>query len=381
MGIDKENKNVIIGNDFYIVLMSSFVAFALTVLVIKLMKPVAIHLGMVDKPDVRKKHSGEIPLIGGLAIFISYIITSFVLNPQFLSVDVFFVASALLIIVGIIDDKFSLSTRIRFSAQIIAALIMILSGHVVLNDLGALSFDGSLLALGILSIPFTVFATVGIINAVNMSDGIDGLAGSYVLVVLIGLSVAGQLFNNEALSLSLLFLMAALAAFLVFNYGFLGKKSATIFMGDTGSTFLGFALVWFILTASQGENRFITPVSALWFMMMPLFDTVGIMLRRIIKGRSPFTADREHFHHVLLLAGFSVNQSLFILVALSFLGMSFGLLGLYYQISEFTLFIGFLALFALYFNGMQHAWKVMRFLKWSICRRKGVRLSAAHRRV
>lgn len=369
--------------DPYLLTNSFVFTFVLTAVLVLILCPVAERIGLVDAPDARKAHSGNIPLVGGIAIFAGYGLSCALLGGSMPLPDYFFVASAILVIAGVLDDFVELSARSRFLAQILAALVMVFGGRVVLEDLGALSWDGSLFTLGVFMVPMTIFSTVGVVNAINMSDGVDGLAGSYVLIAVIGLAIVSFVAGQDAQGSALVLFAAGLLAFLVFNYRMPGRARATVFLGDAGSMFLGFALTWFIVSSCQGENRIMTPVTALWFLALPLFDTVGIMLRRVLKGRSPFAADREHFHHVLLLANFSVNQSLLIMAMLAMAGVVIGLAGLYLRVPEMWSFIAFLALFALYFFGMMHAWKVMRFLRRSICRRRnaGDRRSAERRRV
>jgi UDP-N-acetylmuramyl pentapeptide phosphotransferase/UDP-N-acetylglucosamine-1-phosphate transferase len=150
--------------------------------------------------------------------------------------------------------------------------------------------------------------------------------------------------------LKLLWLLIAVTiAFLTFNLRILRRKQAQVFMGDAGSMFLGFILAWFMVNLSQGEQRVITPVTALWIFALPLIDTVSIMLRRILKKTSPFDADHGHLHHLLLYAGFSVSQTLAIIVSSAIILAIIGLNGLYLQVSETAMFYGFLSLFALHF--------------------------------
>ncbi len=349
---------------------SYIIGFLATAALICFLRPHAAHFGLIDSPCKRKQHSGNIPLIGGLAIFCGFIFAIFTLDGTLVDLYAFFAACLTMIVVGVLDDAFDLSTRIRFLAQIVAALMMSLWGGVILSDLGALSFDGSLFSLGILAIPFTVFATVGVINTLNMSDGLDGLSGVLTLSALTGLLVVAYTAGAYAEFSVLLLLSSCIVAFLFFNLRHPLRKQASVFMGDAGSMFIGFSLTWFFIKLSQGEQRAMPPVAALWFIALPLFDTVGIMFRRIIKGRSPFLADREHFHHVLLLAGYSVAQSVAIMAVLSVVGVMIGLAGIYLEIPDIIMFALFLAMFSLYFWGMTHAWKVMRFLSRSICRRR-----------
>ena len=177
----------------------------------------------------------------------------------------------------------------RFVAQIIASLIMIYGAGVVITDIGAVSFSGNVVYLGWLSVPFTVFATLGIINALNMCDGLDGLSGSLAFISLVGLfigAISGQMNSNVIL---LTFLGAGVLGFLMFNLRIFRRKHASVFMGDAGSMFLGFALTWFAIHLAQGMNRTITPATALWFLMLPIFDTVAMIFRRLVKRRSPFS--------------------------------------------------------------------------------------------
>lgn len=315
-----------------------------------------MHIGLVDKPGERKIHDGHIPLIGGVAIFSGFVLTCLTLNMPLTPMRAFFAASFILVFVGVMDDFHELSTRARFSAQIIAASLMSMWGGVMLVDMGALTWDGTLFTLGVMALPITVFATVGVINALNMCDGMDGLSGSLVLVALTGLSVVAWQ-AGDGVNLRLLLLLACcVSAFLAFNIR-VGKKHASVFMGDAGSMFLGFALAWFVISFSQGTERIMTPVTALWFLLVPLFDTVGSMSRRLIMKQSPFHADRKHFHHLLLAAGYSVNQTLGFVVGIAVSAMAFGLYSLSAGLNEMVLFMSFLGVFALYLGFMMRCWR------------------------
>ncbi len=336
-------------------------AFLLCAVLIYFMRPRAIRLGLVDVPDERKLHRGNIPLIGGLAIYGAFgfsCISAQVPTTQLLAL---FGAGLLLVITGLFDDWRELSARLRFAAQISAALLLSVWGGVALRDMGALALDGSVFTLGVMALPVTVFATVGVINAINMSDGMDGLSGSLVLVAITGLAVVAWQSHDHGNFESLLLLASTLLAFLAFNIR-VGKKRASVFLGDAGAMFLGLALVWYVIGFSQGPTRLMAPVTALWLLLVPLFDTVGVMLRRLLLKRSPFNADREHLHHVLLAAGFTVNQSLAIMLVIAMIAMGAGLAGHFYHFAELTMFLAFLGLFAVYFCGLMHCWHTGRLL-------------------
>jgi UDP-GlcNAc:undecaprenyl-phosphate GlcNAc-1-phosphate transferase len=355
-----------------------FVALLVTILSIGLLRPLAVRVGLIDLPNERKTHGAPTPLVGGLAIYTGLAVGFFLCRngPSSLSdseIYSFFGAGLLLVVVGVIDDFLELSPVLKFAAQILAALLMIFGAGVVLTDLGALTPTGAPLRLGILAIPFTVFATLGIINALNMSDGLDGLSGSLSLTSLSGLIIAAYLGAQDVDVTLLLTLGAAILGFLLFNRRLLGRKRASIFMGDAGSMFLGLALTWFAISLSQGEARALRPSAALWFLMVPIFDAVSMMLRRILKGRSPFVADREHLHHVFLFAGYTVNETVAIMVGFASFGVFAGLASIYYAIPELVVSGGFLLVGLGYFWLINHSWKVMRFLSRPICRRQGHR--------
>lgn len=352
--------------------LSYLLAFGVAVLLLRVLARVASHINLVDHPNERKDHQGAVPLIGGLAMFMAFSFAVLTLAVPISHLRSFFAGAALLVLVGVLDDMRELSSAARFATQIIAALLMTQLGGVVLQNFGAIGWGGSWFELGAWSIPLSVFATVGVINALNMSDGIDGLAGSVSLLVVMALGFVAWVAGDFDSVRMLLLLATVIFAFLLFNMRIFGRKRALVFMGDAGSMFLGFVLAWFFILLSQGESRAMTPVTALWFFAVPLIDTVSQMLRRILKGRSPFAPDREHFHHALLLARYSPEQSLGIVIGISVVTSLIGLGGLYLGVPEVVMFYGFLLLFATYFLGMIWAWKVRRFLHRSISRRLGV---------
>lgn len=355
--------------------LAPLVALVATALLIVLLRPVAMTTGLVDVPNERKSHLSPTPLVGGLAIFAGLAfafgligVDGTTLSPrQFLS---FFGGGLLLVVVGVVDDYLDLSPAVRFVAQILASLLMIFGAGVVLSDLGGMTLSGGVLTLGIMAVPFTVFATLGVINALNMCDGLDGLSGTLSLVSLSGLMVAVWLWGGTADATLLPILAAAIIGFLLFNMRLPGRDRAAIFMGDAGSMFLGFALTWFAVQLSQGDSRVIAPSAALWFLMLPIMDTVSMMLRRLMKGRSPFAPDREHLHHVFLLAGYSVNQTVSIMGGVAVVGVLVGLASIHFQVPEIIVSGGFLLAGLGYFWMISHAWRVMRFVHRSICRRR-----------
>lgn len=313
---------------------------------------IALRIGFVDHPCSRKAHCGQVPLIGGIAMFMSFMLTIFlwglVSDPLFFA---FLVASSLLIIVGAIDDYKSLSTGIRFIVQFIAAFIMVVWGGAVIEDLGALSGSGSIM-LGNWAVPFTIVAIVGVINAFNMSDGIDGLAGGLAVLAFSLMGIVAFLGGQSDNALILLLLASVVAMFLLFNLRFGKREQALVFMGDAGSTFLGAALCWFAITLSQGESKVMEPAVAVWILAIPLLDTICLIIRRVRRGESPFSGGRDHLHHILLDLGLSVNKSVLSICGVSALFGGFAVTGSLLGVDSYLYVIGFLVLFAVYLWAM-----------------------------
>lgn len=334
-------------------------AFLTSVFAIYIVKPIAVRIGLVDKPGGHKAHDAHVPLVGGLAIFLA-VGLAWVLAPRLgLSTinSVFAAAGGLLFFVGLLDDRLQLSVRIRFAVQIVAAGLLIYS-NVVIVDVGYL-FGDEPFALGWFAIPVTVFATVGAINALNMIDGMDGLAGCVSLVSFTLLTVVAFMGSNLLQILILLCVLGGLLGFLVFNMPWPGRSRAHIFMGDAGSTLLGFLLAFSLIVLSQGQQRAMAPVTALWIFAVPLLDTLGVMLRRVWLGRSPFAADRGHIHHLLLDAGFRVRHAVVLIAA--FQGVC-GAVGLALDVGgapELLSLCLFVALFSVYAFLISRPWRIV----------------------
>lgn len=356
----------------------AILAFIITTALSIGLRPLARQIGLVDVPNERKVHHGEIPLVGGIAIFIGVLsahIISAVFSPatvigqHYLS---FYAAASLLLLVGLVDDYWELKPTTKLIAQLFAASIMVFGGGVVVNELGSLGFTSGAVTLGMFAVPFTLFATVGVVNAVNMSDGLDGLAGSLTLVPLLGFYIATEWYGTGLYADLLILTIASVTAFLLFNVTFPGKRKALIFLGDAGSMLLGLSLVWFAISLSQGTDSAIRPGAALWFLMVPIFDAASMILRRVTRRRSVFGADKEHLHHVFLLAGFTVGETVLTMASFALVGVLVGLAGSHFEISDAVLIGAFVVCGVLYFWMIMRAWSVMRFLRRSICRRRNI---------
>ncbi len=349
--------------------MSLALGFIVTILMVGLLRPAALHIGLIDRPGERKVHSEGVPLVGGLAMFCGFSLAALTLEQAFTPYRSFFAAVAILMIVGVLDDMRELSSRSRFAAQIVAAGMMAWWGGIALNDLGGLRGGEHIVDLGRLAVPFTIFATVGVINALNMIDGMDGLAGGLSLVALSGLAfIAHDAGLHDRRDL-LLLLSVCVVAFLVFNVRAPGRSQAMVFMGDAGSMFLGFAITWFFIDMSQGPVRVMTPVTALWLLLIPLFDTVWLLIRRPLTGRLPTAADAEHVHHVLQMIGLGVSQTFVLLMVVATGFAAAGIVALKLGVPQNVMFWIFLAMFAAYCVTMAMAWRRMRLFGISMERR------------
>ncbi|HEX7062218.1 MAG TPA: MraY family glycosyltransferase [Woeseiaceae bacterium] len=360
---------------FYI---SAALAFFATTALILSFRPIAKSLGLVDVPNERKIHEGEVPLVGGIAIYVAVVATHVISTGFFPGTGgiehytSFYVAGALLVLVGVADDFREVSPVLRLITEAIAVVLIIVGADVVVRDLGTLGTGGQHVLLGALAVPFTIFAVVGVINAVNMSDGLDGLAGTLSLVPILGF-ICATIFLGEGKDLVILCCFAAsIIAFLLFNAAVPGRRRALIFLGDSGSMFLGMALAWFAIRLSQGEDAPLSPAAALWFLTLPIFDTTCTTIRRALRGRPIFSPDKEHLHHVFLMAGFTVTETVVIMSGLAAAGVAIGLVGSWLEISDAWLAGAFLTLGLVYFWAIIRAWTFMRFLRRSICRRREI---------
>ncbi|TWI01763.1 UDP-N-acetylglucosamine 2-epimerase/undecaprenyl-phosphate alpha-N-acetylglucosaminyl 1-phosphatetransferase,TIGR02380 [Luteimonas cucumeris] len=280
---------------------ASAIALAVTLFAIFSIRPVARRFGLVDRPDERKRHRGRIPLIGGLCVFLGLLVGLGYLGYLDRFAMSLVAGGMLVMLIGVVDDLNDLSAGSRLLAEAgVVALVIAATGYYV-DDLG-LQLGGQQLRLGIFGIPLTIFAVIGLINAFNMLDGIDGLAASIAMV-----SIAAILFFDNAhwsvpsALLLLQVLFAALIPYLFVNLGWPdGRK---IFMGDAGSMLIGFLLAWSLVFLSHRSVARLAPVDVLWCVALPIMDTLAVMYRRVRNGTSPFKPDRQHLHHLLLDAG------------------------------------------------------------------------------
>ncbi len=303
-------------------------ALITTFLSIRLLRPIALKTNLVDVPDERKQHQGHIPLTGGLAIFAGLIIGALAIS-LFLPASItneklayLLATSSIILIMGLADDYRDLGAIPRIVIQCIACLIMMLNTGIYVKTLGNIAGFGEV-TLGIWGVPFTLFAVVGFINALNMTDGIDGLAGGLVLTAILAIFAFQSATGSYVHADKLLLLAVVMIPYMMSNLGLLGMKK--IFLGDAGSMLIGYLVAWTFIILTQSKQPSIAPVFALWCVAIPLLDMWAVMFKRMRRRLSPFTSDRGHLHHLFLSHGVGSRKAL---VVILFLAISIVMIGL-----------------------------------------------------
>lgn len=327
------------------ILLGSFLVTGVSLLALK---PVAAKVGLLDIPGGHKTHVSATPLVGGLGIFLGILLTSIFMPGALTQFAPFLSLSALVLFIGTIDDAKELTVMARMAGHALVSLVMAVVAGIQLSSVGDLFYIGEI-DLGALTFPFTIFATVGVINAVNMADGIDGLSGGLIIVALSFIALFAFIDGDIVKSSFIAMIICSIMAFLSLNFRRPWNKKALVYLGDAGSTMLGFMLAWLFIECTQGEAKLFAPVYALWFLTLPLFDTVNLLIKRPLKGISPFTPGTDHLHHQLLRRGFSVEATVAILVVTAFLLGALGFLGHYFGASDSFMFQLFISLFIIYF--------------------------------
>lgn len=324
-------------------------ALVVTSLALWLLQPLAARLNLLDHPAGRKDHASPTPVTGGVAIFIGCAIAFIWGRLGTASLQSFMAAAALLVAMGVYDDLHDMRWYTRILIQVAAALLIIFWGGVRVEQLGP-AFGLASMQLGWLSVPFTVVATVGLINAMNMIDGADGMAGMLGLSALAMLMVASMYAGNDVLASRLSVLCGALAGFLLWNIRLPWRPRARVFLGNAGSALLGLVIAWVSFRLTQNPGHPVNPVLALWMLPIPVMDCLVVSVRRLREGRSPFAAGRDHIHHILLDAGFGPTRAALHLSAFSLLcGLTVALLSKSHKVPYPVLLGAFFVLCGLWY--------------------------------
>lgn len=315
------------------------------------LRKLAITFHWLDMPTARKCHRGDVPLVGGVSTLCGVLVaTLFAPNLLVLQNEYLFVCT-LLVSLGVVDDKYDISAKSRLIVLVAVSLWMVLQQGVQLEYLGDLAANGAIY-LGFVSIPFTIAAVIACITAFNMMDGLDGLLGLMASITLLALAF---LFYDVGQIHYVFFVAAfilAMTPYIIFNL--VVKDKYKVFMGDSGSYLVGFTVIWLMIFATQpqvtGQSMVavMAPVTVLWIMALPVMDMALVMIKRIMKKRSPLIADNSHIHHILLALGYSPKQILFILGLLAIAFVSVGIWSHCMSIPEYFSLATFLLAFVSY---------------------------------
>ena len=330
------------------------------------MRKVAKRVGLVDKPNARKKHDGAVPLVGGISICL-VLAQYLTFKPDIIEHSrLYLICIMILTFIGAIDDKIDLSFKIRMGIQALLSLMMINVAGLELQSLGNMFGIGDI-SLGWLGSLITIIAVIGAINAFNMVDGIDGLLGGLSIVTFGALAILLQVDSQHGLAYLCVVIIVAMLPYICMNLGILGRERK-VFMGDAGSMMIGFTVIWLLLGVSQtqGSEPLMRPVTALWLIAVPLMDMAAIMIRRIRRGNSPFKPDREHLHHIFQRLGLGPKQTLVAICFIASLYAGFGIYGETKNIPEFLMFILFIILFAVYSTLLSYVWRITSYIRKKI---------------
>lgn len=269
------------------------VSFMLTVVITPLVIRFAKACKCLDVPGGRRAHKKVTPRWGGVAFFAGVLPFLFMENESG-ALTSFIVASCFLVGMGIIDDLKSLGWKTKFAGMAVAATIVIWGGNIAVHHIGTYGPLGSL-DLGRLSIPFTYISIIGITNAINLLDGLNGLAGGVSLLGFLFMGIAAIIAGNIMVALVCFAFVGALGAFLLYNF-----PNARIFMGDSGSTFLGFSLSIMAVFLTQDANSSVDSMFPVLVLLIPIFDTLRVLFVRLLNGKNPFQADNLHLHYLIV---------------------------------------------------------------------------------
>ena len=303
----------------YIVIGTIIAAFAVAAVLSYFFTPpvknFAHKVGAIDVPkDARRMHKKPIPRLGGLAIYGGFLCSILIFGQLDETMLCVLLGAAIIVALGIFDDVLALGAKLKFVVQIVAAAIPVCIGDLqigLFTNLNPLS-DTPFVHLGILAVPVTIIWIVGITNAVNLIDGLDGLAVGVSSIAAITMLAVALLTGNMPIAITMAALAGACIGFMPYNL-----NPAKFFMGDTGSTFLGYMLA---TVSIMGLFKFYAVISfAVPFLILglPIFDTANAIIRRVAAGRSPMSPDRGHVHHKLIDMGFNQKQAVAILYAIS----------------------------------------------------------------
>ncbi|ADO58877.1 UDP-phosphate N-acetylglucosaminyl 1-phosphate transferase [Paenibacillus jamilae] len=296
-------------------------ALGLALLLTPLVKKFAVKVGAVDVPNARKVHTRIMPRLGGLGIFLAFLLSllamlPFVPDGMLSSRDINFIAAfliggTLITLIGALDDRFDLNAKLKFLAQIAVACMVVFAFDIRVDFVNVPFQDAYSSLESWISIPLTIFWIVGVTNAINLIDGLDGLAAGVSGIAIGTIAVMSLLMGNYMVAMLCLVLLGSIIGFLFFNF-----HPAKIFMGDTGSLFLGFSLAMLSMLGFK-QIAIVSFITPLIIIGVPLSDTFFAIIRRKLQKKPIFSPDKGHLHHCLRELGFSHRQTVLIIYGIA----------------------------------------------------------------
>lgn len=288
-----------------LLVMPFLLSMVVTIAWLPVLGRIATRWNIVDKPGERKVHAVPIPRIGGIAMLIGVLVTAIVVIPLDARSRSFLLAAAVIALFGALDDRFDLDYRIKLVGQLLAAAIVVIGGDIQIHSI---TLDERMALPEIVSVPLTLIFLIGITNAINLADGLDGLAGGTTFLCLGALAMLAYSGGQSLCAMLALSFAGSVLGFLRFN-----TYPASVFMGDAGSQLLGFAVGLLSLMATQSGDSAVSAATPILLLALPILDTLSVMVERISEGRSPFSADRNHIHHKLLKLGFDHHEAVMVI--------------------------------------------------------------------
>ncbi|MBA2410213.1 MAG: undecaprenyl/decaprenyl-phosphate alpha-N-acetylglucosaminyl 1-phosphate transferase [Gammaproteobacteria bacterium] len=338
--------------------MLGFLALLMTALFILIAYKPARMVGLVDYPGGRKQHDAPVPLCGGPAMVTAFLLMVLMFQAVPATRHIGLLAGVVsLALLGMVDDYRDLPAGKRLLAQVLVAFTCVeYFGLLPLENLGDLIGLGDVY-LGFAALPFALFCLVGFINAFNFIDGVDGLAGGVAVVALVSFAVLALVAGRFGAFDLLTVLIGCTTGFLFFNLRTHWRARASVFLGDCGSTVLGFVLCWFAIDLTQGSQPAMAPIIAVWILALPVMDTVNVVLSRVLRGHGPFVGSRDHLHHALMMAGYSPRQTVRIIIVIAAALAGVGLLGHRFTVAEPIMCLGFVGLVFIYYACLSLFWR------------------------
>lgn len=315
-----------------------FLALLISVAFIPLLRRPAINFGLVDTPRGRKKHKALVPLVGGPAIFLSITISFYIwgLPEEFIGMAI---SATGLFILGVLDDKNDISPKLRLFIQAALVSFALWWDNIWISEITIT--ENITLQLSYFKYAVSIIAVLGVMNAINMLDGLDGLSAGVVLIILGFLIAISVMAGATSTSQVAICIFGAVLGFWIYNYRFKWREKAFVFLGDSGTTMLGFLLPILAIKLSVIAPETAPKSVLLWVFAIPIWDICAVVIKRLRDKESPLQARRDHIHHVLMNSGLSVRQSLHLIYLLTIATISFGMAIQFFSLTSLEAYSAF----------------------------------------